>query len=91
MIDRTISLKTIKDKDPLPIVNELLDELHEAKGFAKLYCRFGYHQIWVAIRDEYKPAFKTHHDLSEFKVMPLGLTNSLASFQGPINSILLPY
>ena len=47
--------------------------------------------IWVAIRDEYKPAFKTHHDLSEFKVMPLGLTNSLASFQGPINSILLPY
>lgn len=53
-----------------------------AKWFPKLYRRFGYHQLWFAIRDEdeYKPAFKTHRDLFEFKVMSFGLTNSLASF-----------
>jgi hypothetical protein len=84
---RHLNAITVKNKHPLPIVYELLNELARACYFSKLDCRSGYHQIRVAEGDEPKTTFKTHSGLYEFKEMPFGLTNAPASFQSVMNNI----
>lgn len=70
---RQLDAMTVKDKQPMPVVEELLDELSGAKVFTKLDFRAGYYQIWMAVGEEYKMAFRTHQGLYEFLVMPFGL------------------
>ena len=78
---------TIKNRYPLPLINELIDTLQNAKYFTKLDVRWGYNNVRIKEGDEFKAAFRTNRGLFEPLVMFFGLTNSPATFQNMMNDI----
>jgi hypothetical protein len=87
---RKLNAYTVKNRYPMPIFDEIIDELAGASVFSKLDHRSGYHQIRLREGDEHKTAFQTHHVHFEYRVMPLGLTGAPATFQDFMNQLLAP-
>ncbi|GBG79332.1 hypothetical protein CBR_g29482 [Chara braunii] len=88
---RGLNAITVKNVEPLPRIDDLLDRVQGCKYFSKIDLKSCYHQIEVHLDDQYKTAFWTRYGHYEFIVMPFGLTNGPATFQCCMNDLSRPW
>jgi hypothetical protein len=82
---------TIKKKYPLPIIDDLFDQLRGDTIFSKIYLRSGYHQVKINYEDIHKTSFRTRYGHYEFFVVSLDLTTSPTKFTCLMNNVLNKY
>ena len=82
---RQLNKVTIKNKYPLPRINDLMDQLQGATVFSKIDLRLGYHHIQVRDEDIPKTDFQTHYGHYEYTMMLFGLTNAPTVFMDYMN------
>nr|GEW74451.1 putative reverse transcriptase domain-containing protein [Tanacetum cinerariifolium] len=88
---RELNKLTVKNRYPLPPIDDLFDQLQGSSVYSKIDLRSGYHQLRVREQDVSKIAFKTRYGHYEFQVMPFGLTNAPAVFMNLMNRVCKPY
>ena len=88
---RVLNEVTIKNKYPLPMINDLFDQLQGAKVFSKIDLWSGYHQLKIREKDIPKTAFTTRYGLYEYTVMSFGLTNAPAYFMSMMNKVFMEF
>lgn len=87
---RTLNEAIVKNRLPIPTVDKMLDEQHEASMFSKLELRVGYHHIRME-EDVHKITFRTHAGHNEYLAMSFGFCNASSTFQAVMNTIFEPY
>ena len=88
---RRLNQVTIKNKYPLPRIDDLFDQLRSSRCFSKIDLRSGYHQLRVREEDVAKTAFRTRYGHYEFVVMPFGMMNAPVAFMDLMLRIFSPY
>ncbi|GJZ61239.1 putative reverse transcriptase domain-containing protein [Tanacetum coccineum] len=88
---RELNKMTIKNRYPLPIIDDLFDQLQGSSMYSKINLRSGYHQLRIKEKDIPITTFRTQYGHFKFQVMPFGLTNTPAVFMDLMNQVCKPY
>ena len=88
---RALNNKTVKNKYPLPRIDDLIDQVQGCSHFSSLDLQSGYHQIRITEEDVPKTAYRTHVGLYQFRVLTFVLCNAPATFHAAMNEVFAPY